>query len=88
MEEKILKVVKVSHEDPLEDLNKPEIGGRYLYCHYSEKTQLKEGWVAEISTSGCWIKMFNGKIAEWIHFEGFGVFEALGDAPLFVKYMT
>ena len=77
MEEKIIKVVKVKHEEPLEDLNKAEIGERYLYCRNTPKAPLKEGVVLEISKSGYWIKMFNGKVAEWFHFEDFGVFQRL-----------
>ena len=74
--EEITKSIKVE-----QGLNKPQVGQRYLYCRDTLKSRLKEGWVLEISTSGYWIKMFNGKVAEWIHFEGFGVFEILGDCP-------
>ena len=81
MKEKIIKVVKLEHEESLEDLNTPVVGQRYLYCRETPKSRLKEGCVLEISTSGYWIKMFNGQVAEWIHFEGFGVFQSLGDKP-------
>ena len=84
MEEKIIKVVKVTHGKPLEDLNAPIVGQRYLYCRGMDDSKLKEGQVLEVSKSGYWIKMFNGKTAEWIHFEEFGVFESLGDTPLLV----
>ena len=82
MEETIIKVVKVTHSAPLQDLNEPVIGQRYLYSRDTPKSRLKEGVVLEVSNSGYWIKMFNGKIAEWIHFEGFGIFETLNnDSP-------
>jgi hypothetical protein len=77
VEEKIIKVVKVEHEEPLEDLNEPVVGRRYLYSRDTPKSRLKEGRVLEVSKSGYWIKMFDGKTAEWIHFGGFGVFEKL-----------
>lgn len=78
MEEKIIKVVKITAHVPLEDLNKPEVGHRYLYCRDDKDSKLKEGRVLEVSNSGYWIKMFNGQIGEWIHLEEFGVFEKLG----------
>jgi hypothetical protein len=77
VEETIIKVVKVEHQEPLEALNNAKVGARYLYCRDTPKAPLKEGRVLEVSKSGLWIKMFNGKIAEWIHFEKFGVFERL-----------
>ncbi len=82
MEEKVIKVVKVKHQVPLQNLNDPVIGQRYLYSRNIPNSQINEGCVLEVSKSGCWIKMFNGKIAEWIHFESFGIFEALDfDGP-------
>ena len=77
MEEKVIKVVKVTHGVPLQDLNEPVIGHRYLYCRGMDDAKLTEGRVIEVSNSGYWIKMFNGQIGEWIHFEEFGVFEKL-----------
>lgn len=77
MDEKIIKVVKVKHEEPLVALNDPKVGQRYLYCRDTPNARIKEGRVLEVSSSGYWIKMFNGKLAEWINFEEFGVFEKL-----------
>ena len=82
MEEKVIKVVKVKQQKPLEALNDPVIGQRYLYCRGRDDTKVKEGQVLEVSKSGLWIKVFDGQIGEWIHFEEFGVFEALDfDGP-------
>jgi len=77
VKETVIKVVKVEHEEPLEALNNAQVGARYLYCRDTPKAPLKEGRVLEVSNSGYWIKMFNGKVAEWVHFEEFGVFERL-----------
>lgn len=77
MKEKVIKVVRVEQEEPLEALNDARVGQRYVYCRNTPDSRLKEGRVLEVSLLGLWIKMFDGKTAEWIHFEGFSVFDRL-----------
>jgi hypothetical protein len=77
MESRIVKIVRIEFEEPMAELNEPHIGLRYLYAHKKWADDLREGRVLEVSQSGAWIKLFDGREAEWIHVEQFEVFERL-----------
>jgi len=77
MQSKIVKIVRLEFEEDMTELNEPQIGFRYLYAHKQWPDDLREGRVLEVSKSGAWIKLFNGREAEWVHVEQFEAFERL-----------
>lgn len=77
MTSKIVKIVRIEFEEEMAELNEPHIGMRYLYANKAYPEDLREGRVLEVSQSRAWIKLFNGRDAEWIHVEQFVVFERL-----------
>ena len=77
MSSKIIKIVRIEFDEPLAELNEPHVGMRYLYANKAYPEDFREGRVLETSQSGAWIKMFDGREAEWIHVEQFTVFERL-----------
>lgn len=82
MTSKIVKIVRIEFTEELAELNEPHVGMRYLYAHKQWPDDLREGRVLEVSQSGAWIKLYNGRESEWIHVEQFEVFERLDLIPV------